>query len=101
MKEFAIFQVLDLYNTELKQKHSSHNSQNKIGSHTIFLHSCTLTKMRITLNSNHHNWIIVLVKKNNKDIYICFSGLMVMNLEFSLALEVDGFIGQCSPKFAS
>ena len=44
MEEFAIFWMLVLYNFELTEKHSSHNSQNTVGSHLenydfyVFMH---------------------------------------------------------------
>ena len=66
MKEFEIFLVLVLYNFELKQKFSSHNSQISIGSHlknydfNVFMR---VDKMCITVKNNLHNWI-VLVEQN-------------------------------------
>ena len=89
MKEFEIFRVLVLYNFELKQKHSSHNSQSTIGSHlkiASFMFSCTLTKMCVIVESNHQNRVIVLVEqKTNKHRYTCFSELMAMSNDIGIA----------------
>ena len=77
MKKFVIFRVLVLYNFELKQKHSSYNSQFTliaILKVPVCVFSCTLTKM----------WTIM--KRNRQNLDNCLSGTKLTNMATFVSL---------------